>query len=390
MELETKYGQVKIFAETIDEITLSQVMTTANSPLGEGAHIRIMPDCHAGAGCVIGTTMKITDKVCPNLVGVDIACSVRLVKTDVDFRGQFEKLDKCIRNNVPSGRGVYNKPSLETEWFEQLRCYDKLKRETIRKATLSVGTLGGGNHFIEAYDDGYLSVHTGSRNIGLNIAKYYQDLAVRRHQDEMKDVYRQAIESIPEQEREAWIKENRTNLRADLAYLTGEDKDDYLHDIGVIQQFAKMNREKIIEIILVGMRGRQLDYIDSQHNFIDIERGILRKGATDASKGRKLLIPMNMRDGMLICEGKGNEDWNCSAPHGAGRLYARNEAKKTFTVNQYKKSMDGIYSTCINQDTLDEAPFVYKAMDEIIRCIEPTATVLERLRPIYNFKAGKE
>ncbi len=388
MQISTKYGVVKIFAETFDESALAQVITMANSPLGKDAHIRIMPDGHYGAGCVIGTTMRVNDKVCPNLVGVDIACSVRLVKTDIEFNKQLDKLDRVIRNNVPSGRNVKKRPNLDIEWFKQLRCYNKLKAETIQKATQSMGTLGGGNHFIEAYDNGYLSVHTGSRNIGYNVARYYQNLAKKRIKDTDRILLRE-LEKAPQKNKQEWVK-NCKVIPDDLAYLEGKDMQDYFYDIGIIQKFAQMNRERIIELILIGMRGEQQEFIDSQHNYIDLKTRILRKGATDASKGKKLLIPMNMQDGMLICKGKGNEDWNYSAPHGAGRLYGRREAKKRFTLSEFKKTMDGIYSTCINQDTLDEAPFVYKNMDEIIRCMKPTVNVLERLKPIYNFKAGRE
>jgi len=367
IELNTKNGLVKLFVDTVEDGAIEQVTKTAESPLGEGAHIRMMPDMHVGAGCCIGTTMRITDKVCPNLVGVDIACSVRLVKTDLDFRGQLEKLDKCIRQNVPAGQSHHKRPNMEMEWFEQLRCYGKLKREVIWTAMHSKGTLGGGNHFIEAYENGALSVHTGSRNLGERLARYYQDLAITR-----------ALERNPEAQ----------GVEKALAYLEGQEKDDYLHDIKIVQEFARLNREQIIGTIMVGMRGRVLEVIDCSHNYIDTDTMILRKGATDASAGKKILIPLNMRDGMLICVGKGNEDWNYSAPHGAGRLYSRTAAKEKFTVSEYKKAMEGIYTTCISQGTLDEAPFAYKDWQEIARLIEPTAEILERLLPIYNFKAG--
>jgi len=234
-----------------------------------------------------------------------------------------------------------------------------------------------------------LSVHTGSRNIGFSVARYYQNLAMNRCKEAASEAYQKALQEVPEQERESW-KANYQAVPNDLAYLIGQDMEDYLHDIGVMQEFALMNRKKIIETILVGMRGKELDAIDSMHNYIDIENRILRKGATDASKGKRLIIPMNMRDGLLICEGKGNADWNYSAPHGAGRLYGRRDARNKFTVSEYKKSMEGIYSTCINAETLDEAPFVYKQMEEIIANIGDTVDIVKIIKPLYNFKAGKE
>jgi len=366
IELQGKYNTAKIFHDKPEDDAIKQIQHLIDQEFVTGSNIRIMPDNHFGNGCTIGTTMTITDKVVPNLVGVDIACSVRLVKTNVEFNGKLDKLDKCIRGHVPFGRNNHRNPNMEMDWFEQLRCCKQLKRNVVWTAIHSLGTLGGGNHFIEAYEDGYLSVHTGSRNIGFNVAAYYQTLAISRH------------------------KESGSEVPNDLAYLTGQDMEDYLHDVNIMQQFALMNREKIVDTILVGMRGRQIDFIDSMHNYIDIENRILRKGATDAGKGKRLIIPMNMRDGLLICEGKGNADWNYSAPHGAGRLYGRRDAKNKFTVSEYKKSMEGIYSTCINAETLDEAPFVYKSMDEIMSYIEPTVTILERLKPIYNFKGGKD
>ncbi|MDR3186391.1 MAG: RtcB family protein [Christensenellaceae bacterium] len=369
-EINTKNGIVKIFATTIEDEAIAQIIRTAESPLGVNSQIRIMPDGHFGAGCCIGTTMKVIDKVCPNLVGVDIACSVRLVKTDIDFNGQLEKLDKCIRKCVPSGFKKHNTPRIETEWFDQLRCVCFLKKEVIRSATLSLGTLGGGNHFIEAYDDGYVCVHTGSRNIGLCVAQHYQHLAITQQK--------------------ARTNEQLSKANAELSYLEGEDKDDYIHDIKIIQEFAKMNRTEILAAICIGMKAKEIDVIDCSHNYIDTDTMILRKGATDAGEGKQLLIPLNMRDGLLICSGKGNPDWNYSAPHGAGRLYGRSKAKQMFSVSDYKKTMEGIYSTCINSDTLDEAPFVYKDWEEIAKLIEPTAEIEKRLIPIYNYKAGKE
>ncbi|MCL2861056.1 MAG: RtcB family protein [Firmicutes bacterium] len=362
--IQTKNGIVKIFTDNIEQEALLQIMEVANSVLGENADIRIMPDVHVGKGCTIGTTMKISDKVCPNLVGVDIGCGVTLVETDVDFSKNLDKLDEVIRRNVPHGRNHHNKQMLEKDYFEKMKCSKFLKKDTIHLATLSLGSLGGGNHFIEAYDNGYLAVHSGSRNIGLTVAEYYQRLS------------------------EQHVQKTGVKIPKPLAFLEGQDMKDYLHDINIMQKFASENRDKMLEKILIGMRGRVKNRIDSIHNYIEIETKILRKGAISAKKGEELVIPLNMRDGMLVCKGLGNEDWNFSAPHGAGRVYSRSQAKQRLSLDEFKKEMKGIFSTCVNQHTLDEAPSAYKNMHNILREIKDTVTVRERLIPIYNFKAG--
>lgn len=386
MELMSKHGVVHIYAETMEPGVASQVLEMANSPLGQNAHIRIMPDCHVGAGCVIGTTMHITDKVCPNLVGVDIGCGVYLVQTDIDFAKRLDELDAVIRKYVPSGMSTHNE---EKPWaFERLRCWAYLKEDTKQRAKTALGTLGGGNHFIEAYEDGWLAVHTGSRNIGLNVANYYQSLAEKRIKEYNHRLLEEELKNIEPKERQAWLKERKISVNRDLCYLTGDDMDDYLHDVSVMQDFADANRYAILNAIVGAMGGKILLHINSIHNYIDTDMIILRKGAISAKKDQLLVIPLNMRDGLLVCKGNGNSEWNFSAPHGAGRLYSRSKAKELFTVQEYAEQMKGIYSTCINESTLDEAPFVYKDYEEIMRCVEPTVTILERLLPIYNFKAN--
>lgn len=385
MELETKYGTIQIYAKTIEETALGQIIQIANSPLGENADIRIMPDCHAGAGCVVGTTMKITDKVCPNLVGVDIGCGVTFVKTDIDFRANFAKLDEVIRKYVPYGTGVHT--TVKKFDFTALRCWNKLSKSVQELAMFSLGSLGGGNHFIEAYENGYLSVHSGSRNVGARVAEYYQKLAEKTLHDKACELRKAEIANIPPEEREKWAKEHKISINADLSYLQGVEMDDYLHDIKIMQRFANENRHAMLQAIVKNMGGKIIEEINSIHNYIDTDNMILRKGAISAQKGEILVIPLNMKDGILVCKGKGNPAWNYSAPHGAGRLYSRSQAKELFTMEEYEECMQGIYSTSVNRATIDEAPFAYKDYQEIMECIEPTVEILERVKPIFNFKA---
>lgn len=387
MEFLSKYGEVKIFAKTIEQEAISQIYKMANSPLGENAHIRIMPDCHAGAGCVIGTTMVITDKVCPNLVGVDIGCGVDLVNTTINFANRLEELDKVIRALIPYGQSSH---STVQNWdFEQLRCWNKLDNKVRERAKTALGTLGGGNHFIEAYEDGWLAVHSGSRNIGLKVAQYYQKLAEERIKEYNYSTKMEALKAIAPCDREEWLKNNVVKVEKELCYLMGEDLEDYLHDVDIMQKFANDNRLTMLKKITHEMNGKIVDHINSIHNYIDVENKILRKGAISAQANQKLVIPLNMRDGLLLCEGLGNSDWNYSAPHGAGRLYSRSKAKEIFTVEEYEEQMVGIFSTCINKDTLDEAPFAYKDFEEIMECIKPTVKILDRFLPIFNFKASE-
>lgn len=383
----SKHGKAIIYAKTIEDQAIDQIKKMADSPLGKDAHIRIMPDAHAGAGCVIGTTMHITDKVCPNLVGVDIGCGVELVKTDIDFASRLDELDAVIRTSIPFGMAVHNSEKVWNGDFGELRCWDKLDSATQERAKCALGTLGGGNHFIEAYNGGYLSVHSGSRNIGLKVAQYYQNLAVKRIKEYNHNLRMEQLQHIEPVMRQQWLAKNKIVIDPDLCYLTGQDMNDYLYDLNVMQEFAVDNRYRILRTIVHAMGGEVQHYVRSVHNYIDLDTMILRKGAIAAYKNDSLVIPLNMRDGILICKGKGNPEWNYSAPHGAGRLYSRAQAKKIFTVQEYAVAMDGVYSTCINESTLDEAPFAYKDYREIIDCIGPTVDIVDRLIPIYNFKA---
>lgn len=386
MEISTKYGEIKIFAKTIENDAMSQIIQMANSPLGENANIRIMPDCHAGTGCVIGTTMIVTDKVCPNLVGVDIGCGVTLVKTNIDFKSRCEELDNIIRQYIPYGMATHT--SEQKYDFSDLLCWKSLNQEAKDMAKTSLGTLGGGNHFIEAYDNGYLAVHSGSRGIGWRVADYYQNLAEKSLIKKQCDIRTKMMKEIVPQERDKWLKEHQIHIEKNLCYLENEEMADYLHDLNIMQKFANANRHTMLKTIVDKMGGKIFDEINSIHNYIDIDKRILRKGAISAQNGEVLVIPLNMKDGILICTGKGNPDWNYSAPHGAGRLYPRSEAKQIFTVDEYKKEMEGIFTTCIGESTLDEAPFVYKDCKEIMECIEPTVEINTHLFPVYNFKAN--
>lgn len=387
MIFNTKYDDVLIYAKTVEQEAISQVLQMANSPLGEHAHIRIMPDCHAGAGCVIGTTMLITDKVCPNLVGVDIGCGVDLVQTDmVNIHERLDELDSVIRTYVPFGMDTHEE---EQPWdFTQLRCWEHLPKDAKLRASTALGTLGGGNHFIEAYASGWIAVHSGSRNIGYKVAQYYQDKAEKAIAKYNHEVLMQQMQEVEPRLRQQWLAEHKITVQKDLCYLTGQDMDDYLHDVAIMQKFANDNRAAMLKAIVHNMSGKIIQHISSIHNYIDVEHMILRKGAISARLDETLVIPLNMRDGILVCRGKGNPEWNYSAPHGAGRLYSRSEAKEAFTVEEYAAEMQGIYSSCINESTLDEAPFVYKDYKEIMECVEPTVEILTRLIPIFNFKAN--
>ena len=392
MELNTKYGEIKIYAKTLEDGALTQIIKMANSPLGEGAHIRIMPDTHAGKGCTIGTTMRITDKVCPNIVGVDIGCGMDLVSTNINFEDRLGELDKVIRKYVPYGQKVHDSFQLDEFYFANLKCWNKLSDAARKNALSALGSLGGGNHYIEAYENGALCVHSGSRNLGLQVANYYQKLAEKKF-SQKTEIIGDILETIPKAEREAFrqsyaakLKETDATVPKELLWLEGKEMEDYLHDMRFATKFANDNRIMMLTTIVTKIGGKIISSVTSTHNYID-EKNILRKGATNAEKGTRLLIPLNMRDGVLVCIGKGNEDWNNSAPHGAGRLYSRSKAKEIFTIEEYQKSMAGIYTTCINQSTIDEAPFVYKDSNEIMELIEPTAEIIDHLIPIYNFKS---
>ncbi|WP_071429089.1 RtcB family protein [Angelakisella massiliensis] len=400
IEVKGKYNEAKIFTDVVDSASIAQVQELCNQEFTAGSRIRLMPDIHAGAGCTIGTTMTITDKVVPNLVGVDIGCGMETIRIR-ETHLELQKLDKLIYEKIPSGFGTRAKahPYLRQIDLDALCC---AKQVDLLRAEKSIGTLGGGNHFIEVDrdDEGnlYIVVHSGSRHLGLEVAKYYQeegykvlngtdDASLEAVIAQMKGEGRQK-EIQKELKRLKNLKQ--TSIPRQLAYVSGELFERYIHDMKIVQHFAMLNRQAMMDEIVKGMKLHVEEQFTTIHNYIDTDSMILRKGSVSAQAGEKLLIPINMRDGSLLCLGKGNEDWNFSAPHGAGRLMSRAQAKESFTVSQFKKEMAEIYTTSVSKSTLDECPMAYKGMQDILDYIGPTAEVLKIIRPIYNFKAGDE
>ena len=386
------------YTDTLESAAEKQIRAVCDQPQFAGCKLRIMPDVHAGMGCTIGTTMTITDKVVPGMVGVDIGCgmeTVELAKKELDF----DRLDRLIRAEIPFGREVRDTPHPFSEEIDltRLRCSPYVN---LGRARRSIGTLGGGNHFIEVNrgENGglYLVVHSGSRHIGNEVAAYYQDEGRRalwggaRHQVDalIADLKAQGRHQEIQPAIRRLQKEHSLDIPKDLAYVEGKLFDDYIHDMKLIQRFAMLNRKAMVEVILSGMGLTAAERFTTIHNYIDTDSMILRKGAVSARAGEKLLIPINMRDGSLICIGKGNEEWNCSAPHGAGRLMSRRAAFDNLSMEEFRREMEGIYTTCVLPDTLDESPMAYKTMDEIVSHIGPTAEIVERIRPVYNFKAA--
>ena len=394
-EIINKNGVVtKIFAETFEDEAYKQIEKICNYEPYLDSKIRIMPDAHAGKGCVIGTTIKIKDKVTPNLVGVDIGCNMYVAELS-GIDPDLAKLDYFIRNNIPSGFNIRHEAIYHFSQLDGLYCLDHINKD---RALRSIGTLGGGNHFIELNrgrnGNIFLVVHTGCRHLGVEVCKYYQDLAYKELSDKSTDVS-SLINRLKSEGREKDIQNELKSLKResvdkDLAYLDGVNFEKYLHDMMIVQYFATRNSEQIVLDILSGMKWRDKleDCFYTRHNYIDVNNMILRKGAVSAKKGERLIIPMNMRDGSLICIGKGNPDWNYSAPHGAGRLMSRAKAKEQITMDSFKDSMNGIYTTSVCESTLDEAPQAYKPMEEIISAISDTVDIVDVIKPIYNFKAS--
>ena len=397
-EIEGSKATAKCFATQIEDSAIEQIRTVCDQPFAEGSRIRIMPDAHAGIGCTIGTTMTVTDKVVANLVGVDVGCGMLTVDLG---RGSLDlpEIDAAC-HVVPSGMKVWDgrKKSFD---LTELRCYRDLK--DTKRLERSIGTLGGGNHFIEVdvASDGtnYLVIHSGSRNLGLQVANHYQNLAVDLHRgkgeyyakrDALIAEYKAAgrRNEIHDALKELKWTERELKVPRDLCWLEGQYMQDYLHDIEVCQRFARLNRETIAEEI-VGMCGlHDRDAFHTIHNYIDVDEMILRKGAIAAHKDELVLIPLNMRDGSVLARGRGNEDWNFSAPHGAGRLMSRTAARNTLSVDEYKDAMAGIYTTSVGEATIDEAPAAYKSVEDIIGPISEAVDVVEVMRPIFNFKAS--
>lgn len=400
-EIKGKVNTAVCYAAVVEEEAIEQIRRMCDYEFTEGSKIRIMPDVHAGKGCTIGTTMTINDKVVPNIVGVDIGCGMYTVELGL-VNIDFERVDAAV-HEIPSGRGVWE-GRMERFDLTGLACYRSLKQT--KRLERSLGTLGGGNHFIEidVASDGnkYLVIHSGSRNLGKQVAELYQALAVDlnlgkanyfEQRDEIIRTYKEqgrrseiqaALKSL-----EAEWKAKEPTMPADLCYLYGTYLEDYLHDVEICQQFARRSRERMAEIILekAGMTARSSFH--TIHNYIDTKEMILRKGSIAAHAGELVLIPINMRDGSVLARGKGNPEWNFSAPHGAGRLMSRMKARETLNLEAYRKTMEGIYTTSVNESTLDEAPMAYKSLDDILDVIRDSVDVIEVLKPIYNFKASE-
>ena len=401
IEIIGKYNTANCYTDIIEPSAYAQILLVCNYEAFKDSKIRIMPDVHSGKGCTIGTTMTITDKVVPNMVGVDIGCgmyTVSLGKVDIDLK-QFDE----AAHLVPCGRDVWD-GRIEKFDLTELKCYRSLKDSG--RLMRSLGTLGGGNHFIEIDEaengEKYLIIHSGSRNLGTQVARFYQKLAVdlARGKDEFFKKKEEIIRTYKEQKRKRDIepalkkldmewRRKQPTMPEELCYLYGEYMDDYMFDINICQQFAVRNREKMAEFLLKKTGLTAIDAFHTVHNYIDVKEKILRKGSVSAKEGEILLIPINMRDGSLICKGKGNLEWNFSAPHGAGRLMSRGTAKESLTMAEYEAQMKGVYTTCVNTATLDESPMAYKNMEDIVNNIGPTAEIIAHIRPIYNFKASE-
>lgn len=402
MEITGKFGTAKVFTDLIEEAAVSQIYTMMNNDVVVGADVRIMPDVHAGKGCTVGTTIKLNGRVCPNLVGVDIGCGMRVEKIvgDVDF----EKFDKVVHEKIQSGFGIYDKSILskveENMWCNKLKSMYCSSDIDIARALKSIGSLGSGNHFVEIdrndNGDNYLVIHSGSRHLGIEVCKYYQEKAYEQMCRDRKGDLKPDIERMKAEGRTSeiskFISENKKSpLSKELAYCSRELYDQYMSDIAVVQEFAFRNRQAMAEAIRKhGGIDNSTFLFDTKHNYVDVELGILRKGAVSAMEGEMLIIPMNMRDGSLICVGKGNPDWNFSAPHGAGRIMSRNQAKKVLTMDEFRAEMKGIYTTSVSESTIDESPMAYKPMQSILDNIGDTVDVVSIIKPVYNFKASEE
>ena len=400
MEIKGKFATAISYAKEIEPTAEEQIRTMCDQQFTEGCRVRIMPDVHAGKGCTIGTTMTIRGKAVPNVVGVDIGCGMYTTKLE-NKRVDFARVDE-ICHWIPSGMNVWDSPREEFD-LKQLRCYRNLKE--IIWLRNSLGTLGGGNHFIEIdrSEDGiyWLVVHSGSRNLGKQVCEYYQEMAVDdADKKAYSDVADSLIASLKAEGRQREIqtelealrtrvKKNRT-VPESLCHLEGNHLEDYLHDVKICQEYAVRNREIMTKLILkkTGMVG--LESFHTVHNYIDTDEMILRKGAIAAHAGERVLIPINMRDGSIIAIGRGNEEWNYSAPHGAGRVMSRKKAFETLSLEEYKTAMEGIYTTTANQETLDESPMAYKRMEDIIDAIREAVDIVEIIKPVYNFKAAEK
>lgn len=397
-EIRGKYTSAKIFTDNIDQESISQIYNICNMEIFKDQKIRIMPDCHAGAGCVVGFTSTFDNYIIPNLVGVDIGCGMEVAvikEKNIDL----EKLDKIIHNFIPSDFDIREEEHSYAAKIDlsALKCYKHIDAD---RAYKSIGTLGGGNHFIEVDKDTegnlYLVIHSGSRYLGKQVCEFYQELAYKRLTDVSEKV-KEIIERLKKEGRQKEIqkeiekiKNQRPHINKEVAYLTEQNLQDYLHDMKITQYFAVLNRKAIVDEIIKQMRLTVVEQFTTIHNYVDIDKKIIRKGSISAQKDEKVIIPINMRDGSIIAVGKGNPDWNYSAPHGAGRIMSRREAKENISLEDFKQAMQGIYSTTVNEHTIDESPFVYKTLDEIVENTKDTIEIVNIIKPIYNYKHASQ
>ncbi|MBO1580540.1 RtcB family protein [Bacillus sp. XF8] len=394
LKFQGKYNEAKVFTNNIEETAAGQIIDLCNQEFVKGSKIRIMPDTHAGAGCTIGTTMTIHDKIVPNLVGVDIGCGMEVVvinkkKDEINF----DYLDETIRKFVPSG---FNIRDSRHKFSKLIDFRDVRAPFALQRAQKSIGTLGGGNHFIELNEDEkkniYIVIHSGSRNLGKQVAEYYQNFAYEQLMN-VKSIKDEIVETLKVEGRESEIQGalkqiKKPEIRKELAYLEGQDFKDYMNDMKIAQKYAELNRKAMIDEIVTRMGWRVVDQFTTIHNYIDMDNMILRKGAISAQKGERIIIPINMRDGSIIAFGKGNPDWNFSGPHGAGRIMSRKKAKEVLNLEDFQNTMTDVWTTSVVQSTLDEAPMVYKPMDEIVGNTKDAIDIKHIIKPIYNYKAN--
>lgn len=402
INLNGKYNEAKVFTDNIDSKAISQIIELCNQEIYKDSKIRIMSDVHAGAGCTIGTTMTIKDKVCCNLVGVDIGCGMLTVKLG-NINIDFEELDNIIRLEVPSGMSVFDsvlkgkEKYIFDEILSKLKCKNYIN---VDRAIKSVGTLGGGNHFIEIDQDSegckYLIIHTGSRYLGKQVATYYQELAYKKLSNN-REKKLEIIEKLTREGRQKDIEKElkkipNSKISKQLAYVEGEDFNNYINDMKLVQKYAEINRNEIAKVIIDHLITNNINFeiesFQTIHNYIDTDNMILRKGSISAQKNEKVLIPLNMRDGCIIGKGKGNSEWNYSAPHGAGRILSRGKAKELISLEEFKDSMKNIWSTSVCESTIDESPMSYKPISDILDNIGDSIEIIDIIKPIYNFKAN--
>ena len=400
IEIVGKFNTAKVYTDTVEDAAYKQILNLMNQKFAEGSHFAIMPDCHAGTGCVIGLTMKIVDRVVPNLVGVDIGCGMLVLKVDKSFHFDLPKVDKIWHQIIPSGM---NHNTKKHRFASHVNLDDMIAPVHAEKLLYSIASLGSGNHFaeIDVDDEGnhYIVIHSGSRHLGIEVCNYYQNEAIKYHKNQRRtkpEVIEQLKAEGRQSEIDTILKANMASqcpIPDELAYLEGELMQNYLHDMKIAQEFAVWNREGMLDVMVseLGIKKHQmLDKFCTVHNYIDLDNMILRKGSISLQKDEIALIPMNMRDGSLIVKGKGNADWNFSGPHGAGRLMSRSKAKETLTMEAFKESMKDVYTTCVGTGTIDESPMAYKPMEEIVKNIEENAEIVKTIKPIYNFKASEE